>query len=55
MGTFHGRPISIASVDVDAEMPVERSDLWPSSPIHIQAMLATLQLHQILSKISQEM
>lgn len=56
VGIFHGRPISIASADVDADMPVDRSDLWPLYPAgHVQSMLAVLQLHQILRKISQEM
>lgn len=55
VGIFHGRPMSIASTDVDAEMPVDRPDLWPTSTRHTQAMLAVLQLHQMLSKIAQEM
>lgn len=55
VGIFHGRPISIASSDVDCDMPVERLDLWPSSTTsQIPAMLATLQLHSLLSRISQE-
>ncbi|KAF4120799.1 Fungal trans [Geosmithia morbida] len=57
VGIFHGRPTSIASTDVDAELPtVDFTDIWPSSSTsQIQAMLATLQLHDILSKILQEM
>lgn len=48
--------MSISSADVDADLPVDRPDLWPaSSPTHTQAMLAILELHQMLSKISREM
>ncbi|SPN99868.1 related to C6 transcription factor (PrnA) [Cephalotrichum gorgonifer] len=51
VGIFHGRPVSIPSADVDAEMPVQRPD---DPPAHVAAMLATLQLHDILGKISRE-
>lgn len=56
VGIFHGRPVSIASADVDAEMPVERPDLWPdAAPENLASMLVTLQLHDILGEISREM
>lgn len=57
VGIFHGRPCTIASADVDAVLPtVTNPDSRPSScPGQIEAMLATLQLHNILSKILQEM
>ncbi|KAF6810619.1 fungal specific transcription factor domain-containing protein [Colletotrichum plurivorum] len=55
IGIFHGRPISIAAADVDAEMPADRPDIWPGSPppntLH---MLATLKLNQALSKIAHQ-
>ncbi|VUC27960.1 unnamed protein product [Clonostachys rosea] len=55
VGIFHGRPTSISGADVDTEMPIERSDIWPQrSSVYIAAMLATLQLHQLLARISQE-
>ncbi|POR38321.1 Uncharacterized protein TPAR_01468 [Tolypocladium paradoxum] len=56
VGTFHGRPTSIADTDVDADFPVDRSDLWPSSTsVHAAHILATIQLNQQLSKMSHEM
>ncbi|KAH8169239.1 fungal specific transcription factor domain-containing protein [Sarocladium implicatum] len=55
VGILHGRPISIDIHDIDAEMPCDRSDLWPaSSATQIPSMLATLELHKILGRISQE-
>ncbi|KAF7542597.1 hypothetical protein G7046_g10141 [Stylonectria norvegica] len=56
VGIYHGRPTSISSKDVDAEMPVDRPDLMPSSnPANIAHMLATLRLNQALAKIAHEM
>nr|XP_036581012.1 fungal specific transcription factor domain-containing protein [Colletotrichum truncatum]KAF6789185.1 fungal specific transcription factor domain-containing protein [Colletotrichum truncatum] len=55
IGIFHGRPISIAAADVDAEMPADRPDIWPGPPPPNTAhMLATLQLNQALSRIAHQ-
>lgn len=55
VGTFHGRPISISSSDVDAEMPIDRPDMWPlNPPLHYPRMMATLYLNQILGTIAHE-
>lgn len=56
IGIFHGRPLSIAAADVDAEMPVDRPNIWAGSPPPNTAhMLATLQLNQALSRINHQM
>ncbi|KAF3811979.1 hypothetical protein GCG54_00002931 [Colletotrichum gloeosporioides] len=55
IGIFHGRPLSIAAADVDAEMPVDRPNIWAGSPPPNTAhMLATLQLNQALSRINHQ-
>lgn len=55
VGTFHGRPTSISSTDVDADFPVHRPDLWSStSQTDTAHILATLELNQQLSKMSRE-
>ncbi|RFU72740.1 n-terminal binuclear zn cluster-containing [Trichoderma arundinaceum] len=55
VGTFHGRPMSISSTDVDADFPVHRPDLWSStSPIDVAHILATIELNQKLSRMSRE-
>lgn len=56
IGIFHGRPLSISAVDVDAEMPADRPDIWPSTPpCHYQRLMATLHLNQTLGAIAHEM
>ena len=56
MGVFHGRPISISALDVDVDLPVDKSDMWPSTTsIHTAHFLATLHLNQVLGKMSHEM
>lgn len=55
VGIYHGRPLSILSKDVDAEMPTDRPDIMPSSPTNVAHMLATLRLNQALGKIAHEM
>lgn len=53
---FHGRPISVPISDIDAEMPRDLPDVWPcSSPTHVQSMLASVEIHRMLSRMSQEM
>ncbi|KDN67341.1 putative fungal specific transcription factor domain-containing protein [Colletotrichum sublineola] len=53
IGIFHGRPVSIAASDVDAELPTDRTDIWPASaPPNTAHMLATLQLNNALSRIA---
>ncbi|KAK1983005.1 fungal-specific transcription factor domain-containing protein [Colletotrichum cereale] len=55
IGIFHGRPVSIAAGDVDAELPVDRTDIWPgSAPPNTAHMLATLQLNNALSRIAHQ-
>ncbi|TDZ67291.1 putative transcriptional regulatory protein [Colletotrichum trifolii] len=55
IGTFHGRPVSIAASEVDAEMPADRPDIWPGeAPPNTPHMLATLQLNQALSRIAHQ-
>ncbi|KAH0532906.1 hypothetical protein TsFJ059_001538 [Trichoderma semiorbis] len=55
VGTFHGRPTSISSTDVDADFPVHRPDLWSStSQTDTAHILATLELNQQLTKMSRE-
>ncbi|KAI1038476.1 hypothetical protein LB503_011334 [Fusarium chuoi] len=54
VGIYHGRPLSILSKDVDAEMPTDRPDIMPSSPTNVAHMLATLRLNQALGKIAHE-
>ncbi|KAL6807438.1 fungal-specific transcription factor domain-containing protein [Trichoderma sp. SZMC 28013] len=55
VGTFHGRPTSISSTDVDADFPVHRPDLWSStSQADTAHILATFELNQQLSKMSRE-
>ncbi|KAK0384263.1 hypothetical protein NLU13_8351 [Sarocladium strictum] len=52
---FHGRPISFDSQYTDSEWPVDRPSILPAqSPAHVPAMLATLELHDLLGKISRE-
>lgn len=56
VGIYHGRPTSISAKDVDAEMPVARPDLFPSSnPINIAHMIATIQLNQALSRLAHKL
>lgn len=56
IGIFHGRPVSIAASDVDAELPVDRPEIWPgSAPPNTAHMLATLQLNNALSRIAHQM
>lgn len=52
---FHGRPVSIASAEVDAELPEHHPDLWSMPVSHTAHMTSNLQLHQILKQISREM
>ncbi|OLN86630.1 putative transcriptional regulatory protein C3C7.04-like protein 1 [Colletotrichum chlorophyti] len=55
IGIFHGRPISISASDVDAELPVDRPDIWPGPPPpNTTHMLATLQLNNALSRIAHQ-
>ncbi|OHF02368.1 fungal specific transcription factor domain-containing protein [Colletotrichum orchidophilum] len=55
IGIFHGRPVSIAASDVDAELPVDRPEIWPgSAPPNTAHMLATLQLNNALSRIAHQ-
>ncbi|KAK1521079.1 fungal specific transcription factor domain-containing protein [Colletotrichum abscissum] len=55
IGIFHGRPVSIAASDVDAELPVDRLEIWPgSAPPNTAHMLATLQLNNALSRIAHQ-
>ncbi|OHW91428.1 fungal specific transcription factor domain-containing protein [Colletotrichum incanum] len=55
IGIFHGRPISIAASDVDAELPIDRPDIWPGpAPPNTAHMLATLQLNNALSRIAHQ-
>ncbi|KPM35767.1 hypothetical protein AK830_g10807 [Neonectria ditissima] len=54
VGIYHGRPTSILSKDVDAEMPVDRPDIMPSNPTNVAHMLATLRLNQALGNIAHE-
>ncbi|KAH7272664.1 hypothetical protein FSOLCH5_002959 [Fusarium solani] len=54
VGIYHGRPLSIQSKDVDAEMPADRPDIMPSNPANVAHMLATLRLNQALGKIAHE-
>ncbi|OBR06742.1 Fungal specific transcription factor domain-containing protein [Colletotrichum higginsianum IMI 349063] len=55
IGIFHGRPISIAASDVDAELPVDRPDIWPGpAPPNTAHMLATLRLNNALSRIAHQ-
>ncbi|TQV93268.1 C6 transcription factor (PrnA) [Cordyceps javanica] len=51
VGIFHGRPISIASVDVDADLP--SALLGPTwSFRNPELLLTTIQLNQYLSKVA---
>ncbi|KAM3512664.1 hypothetical protein MY11210_003686 [Beauveria gryllotalpidicola] len=54
VGIFHGRPISIASVDVDADLPspLPGPTLSFRNP---ELLLTTIQLTQYLSKVSHTM
>ena len=53
---FHGRPLSIALEDVEADMPVHREDLgFATSASHLTLIQVTLELHQTLAKMSAEM
>ncbi|KAK1596654.1 fungal-specific transcription factor domain-containing protein [Colletotrichum navitas] len=55
IGIFHGRPVSIAASDVDAELPRDRTDIWPGpAPPNTAHMLATLQLNNALSRIAHQ-
>ncbi|KAM0330598.1 hypothetical protein ACHAQA_003547 [Verticillium albo-atrum] len=55
IGTFHGRPISIATSDIDAELPVDRPDIWPGpGPQNTIYLLATLHLNRELARIAHE-
>jgi len=56
VGIFHGRPTSIASQDVDAELPLDNPGV-PRDPSsnHLAAVLETVQLHELLAEISKEM
>ncbi|RGP69640.1 hypothetical protein FLONG3_7717 [Fusarium longipes] len=54
VGIYHGRPLSIQSKDVDADMPVDRPDIMPSNASNVAHMLATLRLNQALGKIAHE-
>lgn len=50
VGIFHGRPISIASVDVDADppCPMPKPTLAFRNP---ELLLTSMQLNQYLSKV----
>ncbi|EEY19348.1 PrnA protein [Verticillium alfalfae VaMs.102] len=55
IGTFHGRPISIAMSDIDAELPVDRPEIWPGpGPQNTIYLLATLHLNRELARIAHE-
>ncbi|KAJ8118143.1 hypothetical protein OPT61_g801 [Boeremia exigua] len=55
VGIFHGRPISISELDVDVDLPIDTSELWPSTTsLHTSHFLATLHLNQVLGKMSHE-
>ncbi|KAI9167767.1 transcriptional regulatory protein [Paramyrothecium foliicola] len=55
IGIFHGRPMSIASTDIDADLPTDHFNVWPSTSIsQTKHLLATLELNQRLGQISQE-
>lgn len=48
--------MSLSAKDVDADLPLDRPDIMPSSnPTNIAHMLATLRLNQALAKIAHEM
>ena len=51
VGIFHGRPISIASVDVDADLPspMPKPTLSFRNP---ELLLTSIQLNQYLSKVA---
>lgn len=53
---FHGRPLSIAPGDVEADLPVHRDDLgFSTTASHLTLIQVTLELHQTLAKMSAEM
>ncbi|KAM0279566.1 hypothetical protein ACHAQH_004521 [Verticillium albo-atrum] len=55
IGTFHGRPISIAMSDIDAELPVDRPEIWSGpGPQNTIYLLATLHLNRELARIALE-
>ncbi|KAM0450795.1 hypothetical protein ACHAO4_006185 [Trichoderma viride] len=55
VGIFHGRPTSISSTDVDADYPIHLPELWSSTtPTNTAHLLATFELNQKLSRMSQE-
>ncbi|PNH45332.1 hypothetical protein VD0004_g2540 [Verticillium dahliae] len=55
IGTFHGRPISIAMSDIDAELAVDRPEIWPGpGPQNTIYLLATLHLNRELARIAHE-
>ncbi|KAK7216804.1 hypothetical protein V2G26_004807 [Clonostachys chloroleuca] len=51
---FHGRPMSIRPVDVDADMPSEQSHICPWTTITVPCILATLRLNEFLRKLWNE-
>ncbi|KAH7324807.1 fungal-specific transcription factor domain-containing protein [Stachybotrys elegans] len=55
VGTYHGRPISLQTNEIDAEMPTNCPHLLPSLyPNQYAYIMATLQLNQALNRIAQE-